>query len=126
MRARFYIPSATLSWMSYALCVVLRLRAHYAGRDRAVVSVDSNWVARKLNSKSKGPLPNINELVVAFLSRGVDVRLTYDAEGEHARHHSKKATIARQKTREQARIDLIDITMVEPCRFTRQRLKRIA
>jgi hypothetical protein len=84
------------------LITVLRHRANKRGAERPCIDVDVNWLIRRY------PLHLVLAFAKQFLARGVDVWMITDNPTGY-RHHSKKATIDRDATCEQARLDSIGL-----------------
>ena len=86
------------------LCIVLRSRASIRS-SQATIHFDCSWLARKLNSNTSSPVPSILTIARQFCHAGVAVVLVLD--NRSYRHHSKKASIVRDRKAEQSRIDAI-------------------
>ena len=88
------------------VCTMLRHRAV----DRNVkpsLHMDCNFLARKLSTDASDPTDSILKLCQSFISRGIVVFVVMD--NRVRRHHSKKATIVRNKEVEQASVESVHL-----------------
>ena len=88
------------------VCTMLRHRA-LARNVKPSLHMDCNFLARKLSTDASDPTDSILKLCQSFISRGIVVFVVMD--NRVRRHHSKKATIVRNREAEQARVESVHL-----------------
>ena len=86
------------------LCTILRGRANIL-TSSPTIHFDCSWLARKLNTTTSSPVPAILAIARQFCKADIKVVLVLD--NRHYRHHSKKASLVRDRKAEQSRVDAI-------------------